>query len=274
MAVAGVRGWQGQIRRLPAHVAPMLLALLLAAGAVMGQQAPSPAGGAGCEGADRTGDGVVAIGDMLDLLAAFGSSVDGDVVDISDLLFLLARFGDRCAAAPQGGGPLPSPGDVFANVRTRSPHGDYTAARVADGGLMYADRAFRFDNLPPWLNGCPGVLGRNNDKHEPPTHDVELSVSTSYSSSSADFLCFDLQRTTTLYVVYDATVAQPPAVGPAGGRSHGFHPPRRRVHLPAERSRRSLRGLHRALGVGAVGSLPPGGRLGLPGHAARLVHVP
>lgn len=58
-----------------------------------------------CGGADLTSDGVVDVQDLLLLLAAFGTTADGDCdgsgnTDVSDLLILLSNFGAAaCTAA-------------------------------------------------------------------------------------------------------------------------------------------------------------------------------
>ena len=63
-----------------------------------------------CEGSDLDGNTVVDVSDLLMLLAAFGSSTDGDCngdgsTDVQDLLIVLSNFGETgCAAA--GGGSM------------------------------------------------------------------------------------------------------------------------------------------------------------------------
>lgn len=61
-----------------------------------------------CEGSDLDGNTVVDVSDLLMLLAAFGTSSDGDcngngVTDVADLLILLSNFGETGCAAGGGG---------------------------------------------------------------------------------------------------------------------------------------------------------------------------
>ena len=163
----------------------------------------------GCS--DLNGDLVVDVQDLLMLLAAYGSTIDGVSADVSALLALLAQFGSTCAAAdvPGVSVDLPEPEAVLGDVRSLSIHGASTVARVASGLKMYEDRTYVFGGLPSFLEGCPGIRTRNNDKHEPPSMEVELAEA-SLLDYEDQFLCFDLLRESTVYVLYDATVTTPP----------------------------------------------------------------
>lgn len=77
---------------------PALLALATCWASVANAQAPC---------ADLSGDGQVAVDDLLALLAAYGSSADGDitgdgVTNVDDLLSLLGSFGSACTLLDSG----------------------------------------------------------------------------------------------------------------------------------------------------------------------------
>ena len=167
-----------------------------------------------CPDLDATG--VVDVGDLLRLLAAYGTSPDGDcngdgATDVADLLVLLAKFGQTCGRIVSVGAQLPQPREVVANVRSRSIHGDYSITRIATGQRVYLDRSYLFEALPEYLEGCPGICTRNNDKHRPPSIETELFVTTT-SIDDEEFLCFDVvaEGSMAVYILYDATVAHPP----------------------------------------------------------------
>jgi hypothetical protein len=168
---------------------------------------------AGCAG-DATGDDVIDVSDVLLVLSHFGSTSavavaladlnnDGQV-DVTDVLVLLSRFGTQCG----GGEQLPAPDALVLSVRTSSGHGMYNAARMANGLPLYEDRAYTFAGLPGYLDGCPGIRTRNNDRHEPPVFHSEVGAD---EFDASEFLCFELATFATVYIFYDASVVEPPA---------------------------------------------------------------
>ena len=107
--------------------------------------------------ADLNADGAVNVSDLLTLLAAYGTSADGDtngdaVTDVADLLALLAAYGASNQCIPSGGGqPI-----TFGSVAFESRNCEYDATASAAGYIHPDDL---FDQALAAFNACPQPAG-------------------------------------------------------------------------------------------------------------------
>ena len=107
---------------------------------------------------DLNADGAVNVSDLLLLLAAYGTSAEGDAngdgaTDVADLLALLAAYGADGQCAPGGGGAQPI---TFGNIAFESRNCVYDATTSGDG---YISPAQRYDAALAAFNACPQPAG-------------------------------------------------------------------------------------------------------------------
>ena len=108
---------------------------------------------------DLNADGAVNVSDLLMLLAAYGTSAEGDTngdgaTDVADLLALLAAYGADGACSPGGGGAQPI---TFGNIAFESRNCEYDATAAAGAG--YTSPAQLFDTALAAFNACPQPAG-------------------------------------------------------------------------------------------------------------------
>lgn len=88
--------------------------------------------GDGCTEMDLDGDGTLGFGDFLLISEAFGTEIDGTLIDFPFFLEFSERFGETCEG---GGGPLASlPGCAGGTVVTKSFIDDFMSGSIANGG--------------------------------------------------------------------------------------------------------------------------------------------
>eukprot|EP01051_Picozoa_sp_SAG22_P004873 SAG22_NODE_274_length_13178_cov_17.793715_6_plen_676_part_00 len=73
----------------------------------------------------------------------------------------------------------------------------YSAGTLSNDAFMFCDRGYPYLNVPDFLDGRPYILTANSDKAS--------------DRSDTDFLCFDIDIDSTVYVLYDNRALELPA---------------------------------------------------------------